>query len=83
MPDGSIEVSLKNNSSKIAFFNRLQLRDTSGEPVHGAMYSDNFVTLLPKASKTIKIKPSRSVPGVSQGDLRVYFEGWNSGAKTL
>jgi hypothetical protein len=79
LPDGSIEVILKNTSSKIAFFNRLQLRDKSGEPVHGTMYSDNFVTLLPRSSKTIVIKPASGQPG----DFKVYFEGWNSGAKTF
>jgi hypothetical protein len=79
LPDGSIEIILKNTSSKIAFFNRLQLRDKSGEPVHGTMYSDNFVTLLPHSSKTIVIKPASD----QSGDFKVYFEGWNSGAKTF
>lgn len=73
-PDGSIEVMLKNTSGKIAFFNRLQLRDSSGEPVHGTMYSDNFITLMPHSSKTIVIKPAAS----SRGDFKLFFEGWNS-----
>ena len=79
LPDGSIEVILRNTSSKIAFFNRLQLRDSSGEPVHGTIYSDNFITLLPKVSKTIRIKPASS----HQGDLKVFFEGWNTTQKLL
>ncbi len=79
LPDGSVEVTLRNTSSKIAFFNRLQLRDSSGEPVHGTMYSDNFVSLLPKTSKTILIKPAAS----HSGDLKVFFEGWNSSQKSF
>ncbi len=79
LPDGDIEVIMKNTSSKIAFFNRLQLRDGSGNPIHGTMYSDNFVTLLPKTSKTITIKPAACSPAAA----KVYFEGWNSGSKTL
>jgi hypothetical protein len=43
------------------------------------MYSDNFVTLLPRSSKIIVIKPASGQPG----DFKVYFEGWNSGAKTF
>ena len=79
LPDGSIEVTLRNTSPKIAFFNRLQLRDSSGEPVHSTIYSDNFVTLLPRTSKTILIKPAAS----HKGDLKIFFEGWNSASKTL
>ena len=79
LPGGDIEVIMKNTSSKIAFFNRLQLRDDSGNPIHGSMYSDNFVTLLPRASKTIYIKPA----ACSSAGAKVYFEGWNSGSKTL
>ena len=79
LPGGTIEVVLKNTSSKIAFFNRLQLRDSSGEPVSGTIYSDNFVTLLPKTSKTITIKPAVGSPATTS----VYFEGWNSPSVVL
>lgn len=79
LPDGSIEVTLKNTSGKIAFFNRLQLRDTDGTPIHGTMYSDNFITLMPHSSRTIII-----TPGENAGrDLNIFFEGWNSGSRNL
>ena len=85
LADGSIEVTLKNTSGKIAFFNRLQLRNSDGEPVHGTMYSDNFITLLPNASRTITIKPTASTGSASEGigKLKVFFEGWNSGTNVF
>lgn len=79
LPDGGVEVTVRNTSGKIAFFNRLQLRDQKGEPVSGSMYSDNFFTLLPKASKTVVIRPADGRTGV----FKIFFEGWNSGSKTL
>ena len=79
LPDGSIEVTLKNTSGKIAFFNRLQLRDPDGAPIHGTMYSDNFITLMPHSSRTIIITPG----GNADGNLIIFFEGWNSGSRNL
>ena len=79
LPDGSIEVTLKNTSGKIAFFNRLQLRDPDGAPIHGTMYSDNFVTLMPHSSRTIIITPGDN----AGGNLNIFFEGWNSGSRNL
>ena len=94
LPEGNIEVTIKNASSKIAFFILLQLRNANGDPVHGTMYSDNFITLLPKASKTILIKPgpsTGSTPSTSSGTgektmtgtLKVFHEGWNCGSSAF
>ena len=79
LPDGSVEVTIKNTSGRIAFFNRLQLRGMDDEPVCGSMYSDNFFTLLPRTSKKVVIKPAAG----ATGDLKVFFEGLNSGTRTL
>jgi len=79
LPDGKIEVTLKNTSGKIAFFNRLQLRNGNSDPVHGAMYSDNFITLMPHSSRTIIITPGEN----AGGNLSIFFEGWNSGSRNL
>ena len=79
LSDGSVEVTVKNTSGRIAFFNRLQLRGLDGEPVSGSFYSDNFFTLMPKTSKTVVIKPAAG----ATGGFKVFFEGWNSGSRTL
>ena len=79
LPDGKIEVTLKNTSGKIAFFNRLQLRNENGDPVHGTTYSDNFITLMPRSSRTIVI----TTGGNAGGNLNIFFEGWNSGSRSF
>ena len=79
LPDGNIEVTIKNKSVKIAFFNRLQLQDDSGDPVPGTMYSDNFITLLPRETMTVIIKPGTAAASKDLGKLTVCHEGWNSG----
>lgn len=73
LPDGRIEVTVRNRSSRIAFFNRMQLRDGAGLSVRGTVYSDNFFTLLPHESKTVLL-----TPGHKSDSFKVYFEGWNS-----
>ena len=73
LADGSIKVVLKNSSGRIAFFNRLQLRDAAGEPMSGTYYSDNFFTILPHKTMTVKLTPDR------EGATSLLVEGWNSG----
>jgi hypothetical protein len=75
LADGSIKVVLKNPSGRIAFFNRLQLRDGSGEPMSGTIYSDNFFTILPHRTMTVTLTPDRA------GAASLFVEGWNT-AKT-
>ena len=70
--DGSIKVTLKNTSGRIAFFNRLQLRDAAGEPMSGTIYSDNFFTILPHKTMTVTLTPDR------EGAASLLVEGWNS-----
>lgn len=70
--DGSIKVTLKNTSGRIAFFNRLQLRDAAGEPMSGTIYSDNFFTILPHRTMTVTLSPDR------EGAAKLMVEGWNT-----
>ena len=70
--DGSIKVTLKNTSGRIAFFNRLQLRDAAGEPMSGTIYSDNFFTILPHRTMTVTLTPDR------EGAAKLMVEGWNT-----
>ena len=66
-----VDVTLKNTSSRIAFFNQIHLKDASCEPVRPAFYTDNFFTLMPGASKTVTIDSAEA------GAL-LEIEGWNS-----
>jgi hypothetical protein len=68
---------LKNTSGRIAFFNRLQLRDAAGEPMNGTIYSDNFFTILPHKTMTVTLQPS------SDDASSLLVEGWNTSKKEL
>jgi hypothetical protein len=72
LSDGSVKVVLKNTTGRIAFFNRLQLRDGDGDPMSGTLYSDNFFTILPHKSVTVTLTPDR------EGASSLLVEGWNT-----
>ena len=69
------DITLRNASSKIAFFNRLQLTDTEGHPVRPSFYSDNFFTLLPGESTSLTVETAAAEapvrkPPQRQGPLK-------------
>ena len=74
------DVTLKNTSRKIAFFNEVLLYGDDGLPVPYTFTSDNYFSLEPGASRTVTLEialcdaPSRPV---------VHVEGWNVAARTL
>lgn len=51
-----VDVTVRNSSSRIAFFNQLHLLDADGQPVRPAYYSDNFFTLMPGQSRIVTIE---------------------------
>ena len=70
-----VEVTVRNNSKQIAFFNQLHLFGTDNQPIRGAFYSDNFFTLLPGESKTVTIDCPLYL--VSGKGLTLKVSGWN------
>ena len=71
-----VEVTVRNNSKQIAFFNQLHLFGTDNQPIRGAFYSDNFFTLLPGESKTVTIDCPLYL--VSGKGLALKVSGWNA-----
>ena len=71
----NIEVTLENTSDKIAFFIELNLLDkNTGQSILPVFWDDNYVSLLPHSTKTVK--GSYSVkPGIEKEELLV--NGWN------
>ena len=69
-----IEVSLKNTSSRIAFFMQLQFLDKAGKPVRPSFYTDNFFSLTPGEKKTVTIETAKKKLG--EGVILV-LKGWN------
>ena len=69
------EVSLKNTSSRIAFFTQLQFLDKAGKPVRPSFYTDNFFSLLPWETKEVFI--DTSAEKVTGGEFSLTIGGWN------
>lgn len=70
-----IEVSVKNISSRIAFFTQLQFLDKQGKPVRPSFYTDNFFSLLPGETKTVFI--DTSVNKITDEGYVLSVSGWN------
>lgn len=70
-----IEVSVKNTSSRIAFFTQLQFLDKQGRPVRPSFYTDNFFSLLPGETKTMFI--DTSINKITDKDYVLSVSSWN------
>lgn len=75
-----VDVTAKNSSKIIAFFNQLHLMNGEMTPIRPAYYTDNFFTLMPGASKTITIEATQEQ--VAQGAL-LKISGWNTPVDVL
>ena len=74
------DVTLKNVSRKIAFFNEVLLLGDDGLPVPYTFTSDNYFTLLPGASRTVTLEISRAD---APARPRIHLEGWNVAEKNF
>jgi len=74
------DVTLKNSSSKIAFFNEVLLLGDDGLPVPYTFTTDNYFTLLPGEAKTITMEIARVD---APAKPTVHVEGWNVAEKVL
>lgn len=76
LKDGQLfaDVTLKNTSRHIAFFNQLQFLDVDMRPVRPSFYSDNFFSLLPGEVKVVTIETANQ--NLSNG-LILKIKGWN------
>ncbi|MDR2462371.1 MAG: discoidin domain-containing protein [Verrucomicrobiales bacterium] len=72
-------VTVSNPSKALAFMTwlRLQHADT-GKPVRPAFYSDNFFSLLPNETKTVRIEYAADV---DPDKTRLWVDGWNVSRK--
>jgi len=69
-------ISVSNNSNSVAFFLRVEVtRGEDGEAVLPILYEDNYVTLLPKESRTIKAHFSNAALDGRLPAIRI--EGYN------
>jgi exo-1,4-beta-D-glucosaminidase len=70
-----LEVSLRNNSSRMAFFLNLSLKDNSGHTLYPVFWDDNYISILPGETKTVQC----TVPDTLNvsGGLTLNISGWN------
>lgn len=75
-----MELEVRNPSSSIAFFVRLQYLDENNKPVRPSFYTDNFFSLLPGESKKVTIETAaKNIPE----DGTFVVKGWNVKSKTI
>lgn len=71
-----VTVKLSNPSDKIAFFIELSIMgETSGKSIVPVLWDDNYISLVPKESRTIKVTfPASAL----KGEKPVFkYKGWN------
>lgn len=69
-----VDITLKNNSNQIAFFNQLQFLNSKMSPIRPSFYTNNFFSLMPGEKKTVTIE-------IAKGKLKdgavLALKGWN------
>ena len=78
---GSCDLTLSNPTGKLAFFLRVRLLEESETLRTG--YSDNYVSLLPGESKTIKASLQCTKPESLPALLQFEVSGWNTPAQVV
>ena len=69
-----VDVTLRNTSRGIAFFNQLQCLNSQMSPIRPSFYTDNFFTLLPGERKTVTIETAEKNTG---NGVVLRLKGWN------
>jgi mannosylglycoprotein endo-beta-mannosidase len=75
--DGLAEIEMSNPGNETAFFIRLKIIDENDELVLPTFFSENYFTLLPGDTKTIRADYLQSAGKKPSNNLRLVIEGWN------
>ena len=54
-----VDITLRNTSGQIAFFNQLQFLNSKMSPIRPSFYTDNFFSLMPGEKKTVTIETAK------------------------
>ena len=73
-----VDVTMKNVSNNIAFFNQLQFLNSKMSPIRPSFYSDNFFSMLPGEKKSVTIETADEK--LADGAVLV-LKGWNTNAQ--
>ena len=69
-----VDITMRNTSNQIAFFNQLQFLNAKMSPIRPSFYTDNFFSLTPGEKKTVTIETAKEK--LSEGAMLV-LKGWN------
>ena len=69
-----VDITMRNTSNQIAFFNQLQFLNAKMSPIRPSFYTDNFFSLTPGEKKTVTIETAKEKLG--EGAILV-LKGWN------
>lgn len=75
-----VDITLKNTSHGISFFNRIELLDKELVPVRPSFYDDNFFSLMPGETKSVTIETADAHTG---NGLILRLSGWNAETKSF
>ena len=75
-----VDVTVKNVSGSIAFFNQLQFLNQDLKPIRPSFYTDNFFSLMPGESKTVIIETD--IRKIVENPVLV-VKGWNVDRKQM
>jgi exo-1,4-beta-D-glucosaminidase len=80
--NGSMQVTLTNTGTSVAFFTRLKLTaGKGGKMVLPVFWQDNYVSLMPNESRTVTVSYALSDLGAAVPAVEV--SGWNVASQTL
>jgi len=74
LPLGELVVNIENTSDALAFQIESSLEDNVGEPLRPAMWSDNYISLLPHEKRALRIAISKTEMAKYH---RLVISGWN------
>ena len=69
-----VDITLRNTSGQIAFFNQLQFLNSKMSPIRPSFYTDNFFSLMPGEKKTVTIETAK---GKLKDGAVLVLKGWN------
>ena len=75
-----VDVTVKNVSSSIAFFNQLQVLNQDLKPIRPSFYTDNFFSLMPGESKFVVIETNAEK--IIEKPV-IVVKGWNVDRKQI
>ena len=75
-----VDITMKNVSNSIAFFNQIQFLDQKLQPIRPSFYTDNFFSLMPGESKTVTVETADK--NIDEAPVLV-IKGWNVERKQM